>query len=387
MKPRLLFYCQHVLGMGHLVRSREIVRALGDFDVWFLNGGEPVDGFAFPAGVEVVQLPPIRSDAAFQAIDASEAVKAERRAMLLGLLGRVEPDVVVMEMFPFGRRKFAFELVPLLEEIRRRGNRTKVVSSVRDILVSKRDQARHEEQACGWLNEYFDLVLVHADERFQPLGDTFGRASAIRCPVAYTGFVTEPCRVIPSTRRGLGGTPRLIASAGGGRVGFPLLAATLEASRVLAPDTPHELTVLTGPYLPDDEFAQLNARAAGAAWIRVDRFAHDFVERLAAADLLVSQAGYNTCMNILSTQVKALVEPFAGNQNEEQSIRARKLEQLGLLGVLAPADLAPARLAARIAMALAQPAPALAAPLLALNGAAETARLLTGLSTKVPAYV
>ncbi len=258
MKPRILFYCQHVLGMGHMVRSREIVKGLGEFDVCFVNGGEPVDGFAFPAGVRVVQLPPIRSDSAFLAIDATEAVKAERCRILLELLETVDPSIAVIEMFPFGRRKFAFELVPFLEEIRRRGSRTRVVSSVRDILVGKRDQARHEERACRLLNEYFDLVLVHADPRFQQLGETFLRAADIRCPVQYTGFVIEPMATSPPSRQ-VGGRKRIVASAGGGRVGFSLLAAAIAASHHLSARLTHELAVFTGPYLPDDEFDRLTA--------------------------------------------------------------------------------------------------------------------------------
>ncbi|PHM08684.1 glycosyl transferase, partial [Nostoc sp. 'Peltigera malacea cyanobiont' DB3992] len=43
---RIMFYCQHILGMGHLVRSREIVRGLTkDFQVCFINGGEIIQGF------------------------------------------------------------------------------------------------------------------------------------------------------------------------------------------------------------------------------------------------------------------------------------------------------------------------------------------------------
>ncbi|MBL8241574.1 MAG: hypothetical protein JNM66_29385 [Bryobacterales bacterium] len=385
MKPKVLFYCQHVLGMGHMVRSREIVRGLGDFDVCFVNGGEPVDGFAFPDCVRVVQLPPIRSDAAFAGIDASEAVKQERRDLLLTLLEREDPAVLIIEMFPFGRRKFAFELVPLLEEIAQRGRRCLVVSSVRDILVGKRDQARHEEQACRQLNQFFDLVLVHSDPAFQALDETFLRASDLRCPVRYTGFVTEPLPAAEPAGR-TSTEPLLIASAGGGRVGFSLLASAIQVSRVLATATPHQLRVYSGPYLPDEEFDQLVQLAVGAPWVRLERFATRFVEELASADLLISMAGYNTCMNILSTGVRALVQPFTGNGNEEQTIRAVKLERLGLLGVLRDEDMAPGRFSARIRSALLQPRRT-GASALDLNGVAHTAELLSRACREVAAYV
>ena len=53
-----------------------------------------------------------------------------------------------------------------------------------------------------------------------------------------------------------------------------------------------------------------------------------------AAELSISMAGYNTCMDILNTGVKALVHPFP--QNREQGLRAKKLESLGLVKILGP---------------------------------------------------
>ena len=57
---KLMFYCQHILEIGHLVRSMEIVRGLvTDFEICFVNGGKAIAGFEIPAGVEVVNLPAI----------------------------------------------------------------------------------------------------------------------------------------------------------------------------------------------------------------------------------------------------------------------------------------------------------------------------------------
>lgn len=139
MKKKAMFYCQHVLGMGHLIRSAEIVRALvaGGYEVCFLNGGELAEGFTLPDGIKVINLPPIKADAEFRAIHSAdgsqnlEAVKAERKKLILETYERQRPDVLVVELFPFGRRKFAFELVPLLEQIQADGRATKVVCSLR----------------------------------------------------------------------------------------------------------------------------------------------------------------------------------------------------------------------------------------------------------------
>jgi len=199
MKKRAMFYCQSVLGMGHLIRSAEIVRGLADngFEVSFLNGGEMAGGLELPSSIAVVNLPPIKSDAEFREIYAAdgsrhlEEIKEARRRRILAEFARFRPQVLIIELFPFGRRKFAFELIPLLERISAGGRATKVVCSLRDILAPRRDQARFEDRVCNLMNRYFDLLLVHADPRFQRLEESFPSARRIECPIRYTGFVVQ----------------------------------------------------------------------------------------------------------------------------------------------------------------------------------------------------
>ncbi len=353
-KPRLMFYCQHVLGLGHLVRSVEIVRGLDLFEVCFINGGEPIQGFAFPDALEVVNLPPLRANADFTLLETSQddesadSIRVQRRERLLDVFNRFDPDIVVVELFPFGRKKFAFELLPLLARIRLKGRCTRVVCSLRDILVSKRDQARHEERVCRVINRYFDRVLVHADPAWHKLDTTFGRVNDLQCPIDYTGYVTRPTP--PSTRAVADNVtdPVILATIGGGRVGIELLEAVVEASHLLIPSFKHELHVFTGPYLPNERFDSLVQRAGQSPQITVRRFTDQLQASMVRAELSVSMAGYNTCMDILTSGVRALVLPFCGGDNDEQSIRARQLAAKGVLGILDEDDLAPAKLAQRM---------------------------------------
>src|SRR5215472_1593595 len=99
---RVVFYCQHVLGVGHLVRSTEILRALCEhFSVLLISGGEPVEGFRFPSEVEVVNLPALQTSADFSAIEVCddsrslEEVQDARRAMLISVLDRFTPDAFI----------------------------------------------------------------------------------------------------------------------------------------------------------------------------------------------------------------------------------------------------------------------------------------------------
>src|SRR5881394_357197 len=194
---KILFYSQHVLGMGHFVRAMEIARGLTDFKIRFLNGGEKLEGFPHPPWVELVNLPPVKPDAELKYIESTDPsqtldqLKVSRREALLSEFEQFSPDVLILELFPFGRRQFVFELLPLLARARQRTPRPKVVCSVRDILVTQPDHVRHEAWVCELLNRYFDLVLVHSDPGFQTFQETFSRVTDIRTELRYTGYVVQ----------------------------------------------------------------------------------------------------------------------------------------------------------------------------------------------------
>ena len=226
------------------------------------------------------------------------------------------------------------------------------------------------------INRHFDALLIHSDPKVIRLDETFTRVGEIRIPVVYTGFVTD--RPAPDARRRLraqlqisDGEQLVVASAGGGKVGEPLLAATVKAFAQVADGRRARLVVFTGPYLEESRFSDLQ-RIAGRD-VQVLRFTREFPAYLAAADLSVSMAGYNTCMNVLAAGVPALVWPFP--QNREQRLRAERLQTSGALEMLEDADLHPPALAVRMARRLAQGGRTPSR--IDLEGAAHTAQWLT----------
>jgi predicted glycosyltransferase len=196
---RVLFWVQHLLGTGHLKRAATLARALSaqGLKVTLASGGPPAP-WLVPQGVELVQLPWVRArDLAFSAlVDASDrplddALRAARRVQLLELFRELAPQVVITEMFPFGRRAFRFELLPLLEAIAGTRPRPWLVGSVRDILVRKSAPER-----CLWMRDltlaHYDRVLVHTDPALVPFGLTFPYAEALGARLVSTGYVVEP---------------------------------------------------------------------------------------------------------------------------------------------------------------------------------------------------
>lgn len=378
---RIVFYSQHVLGVGHLFRSLEIVHALAGHEVTFVTGGAEVD-LDLPLHAEQFRLPGLMMNEDFSRFIPVEPgahmddVLERRKVLFLDLMERVRPDVFLVELYPFGRKKFGFELLPILENAKAGAYGTcRSVCSLRDILVEKKKQAEFENRVLATLHQLFDGLLVHADPELIRLEETFPAASDIEIPIHYTGYVTpypEPEAGAELAKElNLDETPLVVASAGGGSVGQELLHATLAASSLIAERHPHQLAVFTGPYAPDDDFQSMTATARSMPWASVKRFTSRFPSYLSAASLSVSLAGYNTTMNLLGAGTYGLVMPF--DQNREQRMRAERLEQKGALAIVNSEDLAPERLAERMIHGLPQGASAHG---IALNGAQRTAELL-----------
>ena len=350
---KIIQYSQHVLGIGHFMRSLEISRALVGHKVILVSGGPPVDT-PLPKHVTEFRLPDLQMNQEFRGLfstkkDVSvDQIKEERKKRLFTLLKAEKPDVFLIEFYPFGRKAFRFELDPILQALAEdRRYRCAVICSVRDILVEKEDRDKHESRAARTLNQYFDAVLVHADPKLIKLDRTFDHFSEITIPLHYTGYIAAK----PSPDAGtmirkqmqIGQEETLIvASAGGGSVGAPLLDAVIRAFSQLERHNTCRLVVFAGPYL-DREAYKLLKNHAGRN-VHVSRFTGDFLSFLAAADLSVSMGGYNTTMNILASGVPALVWPFG--RNREQRLRAERLAAMGVLKMLEDDDLRPSRLAA-----------------------------------------
>ena len=372
-RPRVFFYVQHLLGIGHLLRAARVVKALSadGFDVMLALGGTPVAGLDVGTAA-VLQLPPVKAGpAGFSALVHPDgrvfdkADEAARTRDLLVAFDRFAPDVLVLEAFPFGRRPMRFELRPLLERARTGQRSILVAASVRDILQRSRREDRIAETV-ALVQNAFDLVLVHGDPHLTKLEDTFPAAATFSDKVIYTGIVA-PERGVDAADIPTYGA---IVSAGGGAVGGMLLEAALRA-RPLTRIADRSWLVLAGPNLPPADFERL-ARGGGPG-IEFKRFVPDLASLMTRADVSVSQAGYNTVADILRARCRAVFVPFTQGGETEQTDRADLLGRRGGYPAVAESDLTPERLAAAVNTALDRPRPSLAFD---LDGAEGTARIL-----------
>lgn len=369
--PRVFFYVQHLLGIGHIARASRIAGVLhaDGFDVTMVTGGTPVPGFP-GKGIRHIELPPIAvSDGNFSGLvdidgkPVDDAFKARRTAMLLNAFHEAKPDIVITEAFPFGRRQVRFELLPLLEAIENSRPRPLVMTSLRDILQERAKQGRDEE-TIDLVKRHFDTVLVHGDPNFVRLEDTFPLADQIASRVVYTGLVAPPTPPKPAEEFDV------VVSAGGGAVGAALIRGALEA-RHLVRDV-KSWCLITGPNMPQADFNAISAQAREG--ISVFRFRKDFASLLAGVRLSISQAGYNTVCDVLQARCRSLLIPFAAGGETEQGARALRLARLGLAHILEESAISGPAMAEAIEAALALPPPGTTN--LDLDGAAGTARVL-----------
>lgn len=371
---RILFYCQSSLGIGHTIRSLRIAEGLSEsFDVHYLNGGESISGLEIPLGIQCTDLPPIVSDPDFGTVHAVgsdldiDSTIELRRNLILETFQNFLPDIVLVELYPFGRGRFHSELEPLLKCAKEHG--TKVACSVRDILTKREDQEAFEAKVVKRMNRFFDLLLIHSDPEFQRLDDTFTRLDDILAEKTYTGFVVPE---ITSEPRENG--PTIIASIGGGRFGHELAEAVALTAPLLAERIPHQIELYSGPFCPEVVADRLRQLAHGHSNIQVERFCPDLHQKLVNADLSISMGGYNTIMNVIATGVPAMIMGCTNNGGMDQVARAEKLARLGVVDIIKPEDLPPATFAEKIINSLRREPAAVS---LDINGVTATMRALS----------
>jgi predicted glycosyltransferase len=382
-RETLLFYCQHSLGMGHLVRSLALAASLAErFRVVLLNGGKFPPRLVVPRGVEVVNLPPLGLDPEGRLVSrdgrrTAERARELRRGLIMDAYRRLRPRVILIELFPFGRKKFASELLPLLEAARAEAPpRPLVCCSLRDILVGQRaEQQKHDARVAETANRYFDAVLVHSDPAFARLEESLGSCGALAVPVHYTGFVL-PAQETTTRDSFTKGERQILVSAGGGIVGERLFRAAVATYPLLRETVDVTMKLVAGPFLPEAAWRRLRESARRLPGLSIHRFVPDLCAEMRRSAASVSQCGYNTALDILRAGVPALVVPFAEGGEDEQMKRARRLERLGALRVVEQHELDAPRFAQELRGLLTfRPRPSA----LGIQGARNSARVVESL--------
>ncbi|XPV77613.1 MAG: glycosyltransferase family protein [Desulfovibrio sp.] len=339
---KIVIYCQYLLGTGHFFRARELACGFTDHEVIFIAGGPAFDA-DYPPHVQFIQQTPLYMDESFSyficpdpASDL-ESVKAERKAQLLELVELHQPDLFITEQYPFGRSAFSFELIPCFEFLQSSGN-TKIICSVRDILVQRNNQPQWEEKVHKRLARY-DGVLVHSDPDYIPFIESFRSINDLDIPVWHTGFVTPNMSAnLPSASDESAclnkNSKRILCSIGGGRIGQEFLRAVVDGYLSEPELLDYELMVFTGRLAERSVVEQLQNMAAKHDKISIQVFSSSYRSFVYSADLICCMGGYNSCMDILSSKCSSVIYPYS--ENAEQRLRAEMIQNYVPVEVIAP---------------------------------------------------
>ena len=380
-KRTALIVVTHLLGVGHLVRAAAIARALSDggWRAIVASGGAPVKNIEL-AGCEFEQLPPLHCrDVDFRTLlradgeIAGDAEFAARRAALIALFDRARPDALITELFPFGRRQLAKEFDALLEHAIATEKRPAVLCSVRDVLhaPSKPEKVIAAERRLG---RFYDAILFHGDDAIAPLSASWSTTKAVMRRVRATGYVRDGAKA-QAVADAVAPASDVIVSGGGSGVGLDLYRASVAAARL----TPKRAwRILAGHGLPESDFQALVADAPANAL--VERARPDFPALLARTELSVSQAGYNTVLDLAAAGARAILVPFADGAELEQTVRAACLAERGLARVINKRHLSGETLAREVEHAIERPKPDWSA--FRLNGAERCAAQIADIADR-----
>ena len=357
---KILIHVQHLLGSGHAHRMAAIAAAASarGHDVALASGGRPLRLGLGNAKLE--QLPSlVAADAHFKDLrdDQDRPIDAawrnRRVAATREVFARCQPDLLVVELYPFGRSMLAFELEALLAAARG----IPVLCSVRDVLQRPADTAKAAARVAAAAR--FDAVLVHGDSTFLPLEASWPETATLGTKLVYTGYVG------PAEGAASAAHDEIVVSVGGGAAGQALLAAALPLAQARA-HAGEKWRIRIG------NAANVPTCANPAVVCEPNR--PDFRGLLRQARLSISQAGYNTCVDLLQARCPALLVPFDAGNEREQTIRARAFAEAGLARVCAADELA--RHIDRV--------PVPRAHNIACEGAAQTAKLFEQWLSPIP---
>ncbi len=335
MKPVIFFYIQHLLGIGHQMRASVIAKSMTavGMEVHYISGG--FDNIQLDLGdVNFHQLPPIKSiDARFSGlIDNNGDIIDEkywqsRKVAIDKIIEKIKPDAYLIEGFPFARRKFNNEIMPIVKMAKDLNK--PIFTSIRDIIIAPDKQAKID-LAVEYIEKYFNKILIHGDENFISLDKSWPNIYRIKQKLYYTGYVSG--KYIPNNRKT--NRPKdgeIIISAGGGAVGEKLLLTSLKLALSHA-NKQQIWRFLIGPNLVKNCTDKLKSLASDNINnnIIIENVRPDFRNLLARSKLSISQAGYNSVMDLIVTKTPAILIPFSEGSESEQSLRAKILQQHGL---------------------------------------------------------
>lgn len=365
LKPKILLYSHDTFGLGNIRRTLLLAEELRNqyegAAILIVTGSPMIQSFRIPAGVDYVKLPCLdrtdseRYEPRFLQQCADE-VKRTRSAILRNTVLGFDPDLMIVDKRAGG---VDGELLPALRAMRESGSIAKLVLGVRDILdAPERTRANlRNNGSFDIIDEFYDEVWIYGSRCLFDAVKEYDFPHSVARITHFCGYLKRPTAQ-PARDAG---SPHVLVTTGGGGDGLALIRTYLEGLAGLPRSTALRTTVVFGPQMSPADREGLLQQFGFLADVSFLDFEADLAERYAAADVVVSLAGYNTVCELLSFAHRAILVPRA-EPVQEQLIRARLLAARGYFDLIEPEDLKPEILIARVLSAL-KPTPTVVPPL------------------------
>ncbi|TMH86108.1 MAG: hypothetical protein E6H42_04990 [Betaproteobacteria bacterium] len=357
----LLLYAQDNQGLGHVTRTLTLARhvlARHPDCIAYIATKSPLAGFTLPERCDYIKLPTLLTAGTARPTAAEEEAAKQHFRRVRGEILRdaalgLAPDLVLVDHEPLGSKG---EFREGLWALKAQHPETRFVFGLRDIMDdAARIRAAWEELgAYDALENLYDGIAVYGSPDLYDVAQAYAIPASVQPKLHYCGYVVRARPAVDPgmVRRRLGlaeNTPFVLATVGSGSDGYPVLdAARAAVQRLQAKVADLRAILVTGPFMPADQQAMLQARATDAC--RVVPSADTF-ELMAAADAVVSMGGYNSVCEALAVARPLVIVPRATHKVEQQ-IRAETLAARGLARCIHPKDLTGPGLAEAVEWAL-----------------------------------
>ena len=384
---RILIYSHDTFGLGHLRRCRTIAHTLVEhfkgLRVLIVSGSPIIGSFDFKARVDFVRIPGVVKlrggdyTALSSHTDLTQTLQM-RSSIIEQTAKTFSPDLLIVDKEPLGLRG---EVRSTIELLRAQGGRT--VLGLRDIMddpVLLRQEWKNRGIPMD-LDRLYDEIWVYG---VPAMGDPLlgiDISPAARARMVYTGYLERHLPEMARNSVEVPEEPFLLVTPGGGGDGETLVDWVLRACEEHARPDLHLLIAL-GPFMSQSRRFSFERRAAALDNVQTLTFHPNIELLIARAAGIVAMGGYNTFCEILSLDKRALLVPRSVPRME-QTLRARRAEDLGLIDMLQGDGDRSSKVMAHALQSLShRPLPSTVGGLKLLSGATEVRNRVQALLTE-----
>ncbi|MGH7998955.1 MAG: glycosyltransferase family protein [Brasilonema sp.] len=350
---RLLVYSHDAYGLGNIRRMlaicEHLLSEIPQLSILLLSGSPMLQGFRMPKGLDYIKLPCVNRGETgevavkFLGMGIDETVKL-RSELIFSAVVNFQPDLFLVDKKPYGLKH---ELTDTLNYLQTELPESKIVLLLRDILDSpEKTIAEWQKQGyCEAIEKFYHQLLIVGTPEVFDIAKEYQFPQVIAEKVRYCGYIRrqpgyksknnirEELQVSPQERL-------ILVTPGGGEDGYELVDAYLSAIALLPAQHHFKSLIICGPEMPAQQQQLVYQAAENNSQVQIGEFTDDLMSYIQAADVVVSMAGYNTVCEILSAGKPAVIVPRC-KPSKEQSIRAERMENLGLFQAIHPEKMNP----------------------------------------------